>query len=168
MSKNYYKKLGEFIYEMTQDIYNDLGSGFPEAVYQNAIAIELRDRNIEYLKEVNIEIFYKEHSVGTDRPDFILLSGKIGNVKIKEPIVLEMKVASSLSNDNRQQLKSYFTSLPQNKDSRLKKIVTGVLLKIPKSEDFVSPEKTKPIEVEVYSFKPDSNIMKLEWKPETV
>jgi len=47
MSKNYYKKLEEFIYEMAQGIYNDIGSGFPEAVYQNTIAIELREKDIE-------------------------------------------------------------------------------------------------------------------------
>jgi len=42
--------------------------------------------------------------------------------------------------------------------------VTGVLLKIPKSEDFISPEKTKPVEVEVYSFNPDSKSMELVWR----
>ncbi len=47
MAKDFYKKLGEFIHEMAQDINNDIGSGFPEAVYQNTIAIELREKDIE-------------------------------------------------------------------------------------------------------------------------
>ena len=43
-----------------------LGCGFNEVIFQNALAIEFRKRKIEYLKEVNIEIFYKGESVGVD------------------------------------------------------------------------------------------------------
>ena len=44
------------LYNISVDIFSELGSGFNEAVYQNALGIEFRKRNIKYLKEVNIEI----------------------------------------------------------------------------------------------------------------
>ena len=64
------------LYNISVDIFSELGSGFNEAVYQNALGIEFRKWNIKYLKEVNIEIYYKDHSVGLDRPDFILLPSR--------------------------------------------------------------------------------------------
>lgn len=94
------------------------------------MAIEFRRNNIDYLKEVNIEIFYKNESVGVDRPDFIIT--KIGTCK--EPIVLELKVTNKMTDDNRAQLKSYYTSLPQNNNPILKKFAGGILLAFPKSD----------------------------------
>ena len=42
------------IYNISTDIYSELGSGFNEAVYQNALGIEFRKRNIKYLKQYGI------------------------------------------------------------------------------------------------------------------
>ena len=49
------------LYNISTDIFSELGSGFNEAVYQNALGIEFRKKNIKYLKELNIEIYYKDH-----------------------------------------------------------------------------------------------------------
>jgi len=64
------KKICQDLFKMANNIYSELGGGFNETVNQNALAIELRENKINYLKEVNIEIFYKGNSIGTDRPDF--------------------------------------------------------------------------------------------------
>ena len=103
------KKIVNEILKISNRIYKELGSGFPENIYQNALAIELRRAKIEYLKEVNIEIFYRNESIGADRPDFILLPCKAKPFSIKSPIAIEMKITNKLTDDNKQQLKSYFS-----------------------------------------------------------
>jgi len=69
------------IKELGEEVRRNSGCGFDESVFQGALAIKFRNNKIEYLKGVNIEIFYKDESVGVNRPDFIIT--KIGKEKIK-------------------------------------------------------------------------------------
>ena len=108
------QKICDDLFNIATGIYNELGGGFNEAVHQNALAIEFRDNGIKYIKEVNIEVFYKGQSVGTDRPDFVLLSSRKKSWNLNEPLVIETKVASNITNDHIQQLKSYLKSFPHN------------------------------------------------------
>ncbi len=116
--------------KIAQDVYKTLGSGFNEGVFQGALAIEFRRNRIQYLKETNIEIFYKGESVGLDRPDFVVT--KIGNCQ--KPIVLELKTADRITDEFKTQLKSYCTSLPRNDNPILKEFVGGVLIAFPKGD----------------------------------
>lgn len=150
------------LFNIASNIYSELGGGFNETINQNALAIEFRNIGIKYLKEVNIEIFYKEQSVGVDRPDFVLLSSKKKIWELNKPIVLEIKVGQEIKNDPRQQLKSYLKSFPYNKNEVLQKITKGILLKFLKSEDFINPEKTNSdIELEFWSYNRKTNSMKM-------
>jgi GxxExxY protein len=117
------KKLGE-------EVRRHLGCGFDEVIYQSALAIELRKSKIEYLKEVNIEIFYKNESLGADRPDFILT--KVGNYN--RPIILELKAADKITDGQRIQLKSYCKSLPKNNNPVLNNFSGGILMAFPSGD----------------------------------
>jgi len=121
------KEIAQKIKSIGEEVRESLGCGFIEAIYQNALAIEFRKKNIDYLKEVNIEIFYKGESVGVDRPDFIIT--KIDDCK--EPILLELKVSDKIGDGHRIQLKSYCTSLPRNNNPLLKGFAGGILLVFP-------------------------------------
>jgi len=121
------KSVAQKIKSISEEIRKNLGGGFNETIYQNALAIELRRRNIDYLKEVNIEIFYKGESIGVDRPDFILT--KIDS--FCKPILLELKVANKITDDHRMQLKSYCISLPKNNNPLLNGFAGGILLAFP-------------------------------------
>ena len=153
LRENNMKKIVNEILKISNRIYKELGSGFPENIYQNALAIELRRAKIEYLKEVNIEIFYRNESIGADRPDFILLPCKGKPFSIKSPIVIEMKITNKLTDDNKQQLKSYFSSFPKNNSPSLKDITHGILLKFPKVEESVAAkDEPRIVEVELYEY----------------
>lgn len=121
------KTIAVKIKALGEEVQKQLGCGFPEAIFQNALAIEFRKNKIDYLKEVNIEIFYKRESVGVDRPDFLVtkIAGR------DEPILLELKIADKISDAHRIQLKSYCTSLPRNNNPALKGFAGGVLMAFP-------------------------------------
>lgn len=135
--KPYYESIFKGLLKITENIYKELGTGFDESVVQNAFAIEFREKKIRYLKEINIEIFYKDHYVGVDRPDFVLFPSLDNKINLNVPLVLELKSTSgSLSHDNRSQLRSYFKSLPKNRNHDIKDITLGMLIKFTKTEEF--------------------------------
>ncbi len=68
-------------------VYKELGGGYLEEVYGEAMAIELRERKIPYEIERNREIFYKGFKVGTHRLDFI----------VKGTLVVELKATTSIT-----------------------------------------------------------------------
>jgi len=130
MKPNQLKSIALKVKKLGEESRKHLGCGFPETIFQNALAIELRKNKIEYLKEVNIEVFYKGESVGVDRPDFIIT--KISG--FKKPFILEIKVADKITDDHRAQLKSYCTSLPKNNNPVLNGFAGGMLLTFPKCD----------------------------------
>ena len=44
--------------KLANEVYVTLGDGFSEDMYQRALAFELRNKGIDYLRETNVEIFY--------------------------------------------------------------------------------------------------------------
>jgi GxxExxY protein len=69
------------------EVHRQLGNGFQEVIYQRALAIEMRDNGIEFSREHQMPVFYKEQQIGTRRVDF-LVQGVI-SVELKAIIQLE-------------------------------------------------------------------------------
>ncbi len=53
-------------------VHRELGNGFQEVVYQRALEIEMHLNNINFAREVEVPLFYKNHEVGTRRMDFLV------------------------------------------------------------------------------------------------
>jgi GxxExxY protein len=47
-----------------------LGNGFQEVIYQRDLAIEMRLPGIEFSREFEMPIFYREEQIGTRKVDF--------------------------------------------------------------------------------------------------
>ena len=137
------EKICADIYEWASTVYSELGSGFNENILQAALAVEFRENKIKYLREPHIEIFYKDHSLGLDRPDFILLPAFKRKWEMNESIILETKVSLKLSDENRQQLKSYLISLQKNKNTTFQKTNKGILLNFLKTEEIGVKDSSK-------------------------
>ena len=45
------------------EVYNQLGPGFLEAIYQEALEIELKERDITFVSQPKIVVHYKEHQL---------------------------------------------------------------------------------------------------------
>jgi len=78
-------QLINIIKESACDIYKELGGGYNEVVYEESMALELRERGINYDVEKNTEIFYKGVKVGIHRLDFI----------VERKLVVELKAQPS-------------------------------------------------------------------------
>ena len=79
-------------------VYNTLGSGFLEAVYQEALEIEFQKRNIPYEREKELKITYREVELKqTYRADYVCY-GKI---------IVELKAVHELDDVHRAQVINY-------------------------------------------------------------
>jgi GxxExxY protein len=84
-----YKDITEKIIGASFEVHKFLGNGFQEVIYQRALAYEMRKAGLEFAREIEQEIFYKEleEPIGTRRADFVV-EGKV-LVEIKAIIQLE-------------------------------------------------------------------------------
>lgn len=79
------------------EVYNTLGSGHKEQVYQKALEKEFEERNISYKKEKNLDVNYKGKKVGNYRPDFV----------VEEKIIIELKAVEFVPKSYEEQLIHY-------------------------------------------------------------
>ena len=56
------------------EVHKFLGNGFQEVIYQRALAYELRKSYLNFAREIDQDIFYKdlEEPIGTRRADFVV------------------------------------------------------------------------------------------------
>ncbi|NOU62368.1 GxxExxY protein [Marinifilum caeruleilacunae] len=93
MRDNYkHSELTEKIIEAFYAVYNKLGVGFQEKVYENALLIELDKRFLNFTKQKNIKVFYDNQVVGDFYADIIVNDSVIIELKAVESIRLEHEV----------------------------------------------------------------------------
>jgi GxxExxY protein len=88
-----YKILG-----CAMEVHNELGPGFSEAVYQEALSIELASSLINHEKEKIIDISYKGE---------IMAKKYIADFVCNEEIILELKAVSVLKDEHYSQVLNY-------------------------------------------------------------
>jgi GxxExxY protein len=73
-----YKEITEKIIGAAFEVHKFLGNGFQEVIYQRALSYEMRRAGLEYEREIEQDIFYKDLKVpiGTRRADFVV-EGKV-------------------------------------------------------------------------------------------
>ena len=155
--ENKFNIFAELITKIITTIHNQLGPGFSEEVYQNALALELRRYEVNYLKEMSFEIFYRKQVVGVARLDFFINDKKLPN------FIIETKSVKCLSDNSRSQLSRYLTSAQLNTDSNLKGTKYGVLINWPGATVDSETQLLSNLdpEVEFYMLK-DNKIQKIE------
>jgi len=94
----------EVLRALTQDIYDKLGSGFDEVVYQKAFEVGLRLRGIPYEAQRIVPVFYEGFYIGEGKPDLIAGNGT-------EKVVIELKAVESVGHKERTQIENYLRVL---------------------------------------------------------
>jgi GxxExxY protein len=82
------------------NVHNVLGNGFQEVIYQRALEIEMREAGVDFARELEIPIHYKEQEIGTRRVDFL-----VGN-----KVMVELKALTRLEDVHLAQGLNYLTA----------------------------------------------------------
>lgn len=80
------------------EVYNQLGNGFLEAVYQDALVLELGIRQIAFQEQVSLELAYKGR---------ILRHSYVPDLILFDKIIVELKAISALGPNEEAQLLNY-------------------------------------------------------------
>ena len=67
-----YSELTSKIIGCAMSVHKIIGNGFQEVIYQRALAIEMNLAGIEFSREFEMPIFYREEQIGTRRVDFLI------------------------------------------------------------------------------------------------
>ena len=64
----------------------ELGPGFLETVYEQALAVEFAMRGVAFVRQKSIPLFYRDHQIGEHRIDFL----------VEDKIIVELKAIEAL------------------------------------------------------------------------
>ncbi len=98
MSKLIYKKESYSIVGVLFEVYNNLGSGFSEIVYKDAVEYELKQLNIPFIREREYTINYKE---------IVLKHNFYADFVVFDKIILEIKSVEKLHDKHLAQCINY-------------------------------------------------------------
>ena len=82
------------------EVHRELGPGYMEKVYENALSVELKIRGIDHALQVPVAVMYKD----------VKVQGQILDMVIGEKIILELKTVSELVKAHESQIISYLKS----------------------------------------------------------
>lgn len=118
ISDNYkYSDITEVIIKAFFNVYNKLGYGFLEKVYENSMMIELKKFGLNCEKQRQINIFYDDQNVGEYFTDIL----------VNDCIIIELKAAESLCEEHECQLVNYL---------KASSVEVGMLLNFGKKPQF--------------------------------
>ena len=92
-----YKELSDTILKCFYDVYNELGRGFLESVYREALMITLQEAKLNVEKEKEINVYFRNKHIGKFRADII----------VENKIILELKAVKHLVPEHEAQLLNY-------------------------------------------------------------
>jgi len=92
-----YKDLAYKIVGCFYNVYNEIGPGFKELIYHNALAAEFNHNEIKFKEESRITVNYRSKKVGTYIPDFV----------IEDKVLLEIKAVDYMPKFYEDQLYTY-------------------------------------------------------------
>ncbi|MCF6295241.1 MAG: GxxExxY protein [Flavobacteriaceae bacterium] len=97
MNNYKHSEVTEKIIQCFYKVYNTLGYGFLEKVYENALYLELRSLGLFVEKQKQIKVFYENQKVGEYFADLV----------VSESVIIELKAAESLCEEHEFQLINY-------------------------------------------------------------
>ncbi len=92
-----HKDITERILKAFFAVYGELGAGFLESVYRNAMAMALRDEGLAVTAEANIEVVFRAQVIGSFRADLL----------VDDKVIIELKAARAMDSAFEAQLLNY-------------------------------------------------------------
>ncbi len=98
-------------------VYNSLGFGFLERVYENAMFIELNNMGLNVEKQKRLVVYYENQQIGNYFADFL----------IEEKVIIELKAVERLVEEHELQIINYL---------RATDLEVGLILNFGKKPEF--------------------------------
>jgi GxxExxY protein len=91
------KRISERAIGCAYEVGNELGTGFLEAVYENALAMEMRQQGLRFEQQKLLKVFYHGSLVGQYVADFV----------VEDRLLIELKALSYLNSQHEAQVMNY-------------------------------------------------------------
>lgn len=85
-------------------VHATLGNGFQEVIYQRSLAIEMHDSGLNFAREIEMPLFYKDNEVGTRRADFL----------VEQKVLVELKAITEITPVHHAQIINYLNAYKLN------------------------------------------------------
>ena len=92
-----FEELTHKIIGCAMEVHKTLGNGFQEVIYQRALAIEFQYQGLEFEREKEMTIHYRDLDIGTRRVDLF----------VKKTIMVEIKARTELDDSHLNQAMNY-------------------------------------------------------------
>ena len=119
------RQLIAIIKECASSIMVELGPGWREDIYQNAMETALRDKGIMYERQRPLPITYSGHVIGDVIPDLVVWLKNDGR---KTAIIIELKSEAGIKEEFPVQVKRYIQELRKQVKENEDVWSTGVLI----------------------------------------
>lgn len=116
-SKILHSDLTELIIKSFYKVYNTLGYGFLEKVYENSLKLELMNYGLDVVSQKNLKVMYLGHEVGDYYADLL----------VNDLVILELKASEALCEEHEAQLINYLKATDKE---------VGLLLNFGKHPEF--------------------------------
>lgn len=97
MEKYLHQELTSKVINAFYKVYNTLGYGFLEKVYENAMRIELKKSGLSVEQQKNIKVYYENEMVG----DYF------ADLHVNKLVIVELKAAENICEEHETQLLNY-------------------------------------------------------------
>jgi GxxExxY protein len=95
-----YSDLTEQIIGVFYDVYNELGFGFLESVYEQAMAVCFRERGVSFKQQVAVPVWFHDQKIGAYDADLLVC----------DTVLVELKACKALDSSHDAQLLHYLRS----------------------------------------------------------
>jgi GxxExxY protein len=97
-----HRDITEGIIRVFFDVYNELGHGFLESVYEQALCIALAEAGLVVERQVPVPIWFRRQKLSEFRADIL----------VEQKVMVELKVAKCLDSTHYAQLMHYLKATP--------------------------------------------------------
>lgn len=104
-----YSELTGKIIGCAMKVHSYLGNGFQEVIYQRCLAIEMKRQELEFVRELEMTLYYEGIKVGMRRVDFL----------VEDKVMVELKAVIKLEDTHLAQIINYL---------EVYKLETGLLI----------------------------------------
>lgn len=117
MTSLLHKSITDAILKVYYEVYNELGYGFLEKVYQNAMYFELKSLGYKVEAQKQIKVYFKKQLVGEYYSDLL----------VEDKVIVELKATELIINVHVAQIMNYLKATP---------IEVGMLLNFGEEPEF--------------------------------